>query len=161
VRRVLACAAPAALAAALAGCGTTEKEGSVGDELSANGLKVTVDRVDRSPPRPRKDITGLSLPAPGKRLVGVHARACSDHGGALGPYDFGIESSEGDGRLKYPAKNYRDAFESIRDDCGEGWIVFEIPADAKPRRVKFGFEDTGSTMNEEDRVDAEFSWKVE
>jgi hypothetical protein len=145
----------------LAACGTTEKEGSLGDELTANGIEVTVDRVDRSPPEPRRDITGLSKPAAGRRLVGVHVRVCSDHGGAIGAYDFKVESSAGDGRLKFPARNYRDDFETLRDGCGEGWVVFEIPADSRPERVRFEFEDTGSTRNENDRVDARFSWKVE
>jgi hypothetical protein len=149
------------LSAALAACGTTEKDGSVGDALTANGVEVTVDRVDRSPPVPRRDVTGLSRPARGKRLVGVHVRACSDHGGALGQYDFGVETNDGDGRLKFPAHVYGDAFETVRDGCGAGWIVFEIPARAKAERVTFGFEDTGSTRQEHERVDAKFSWEVE
>lgn len=95
------------------------------------------------------------------RLVGVHARVCSDHGGAIVPAAFGVESSAGDGRLKFPARNYRDDYEAVRDGCGEGWVVFEIPADARPERVTFEFEDTGSTRNEDERVDARFSWKVE
>lgn len=119
---------------------------------------MTVDRVDRSPPEPRNDITGLSKPAGGRRLVGVHARVCSDHGGAIGQSAFGIEPG---GRLKFPARNYRDDFETVRDGCGDGWLVFEIPGDAKPERVRFEFEDTGSTRNENDRVDAKFSWEVE
>lgn len=148
-------------AVALAACSSTEKDGAVGEELTAKGLKVTVVRVDRSPPVPRRDITGLSRPARGQRLVGVRVRACSDHGGALGQYDFSIETSDGDGRLKFPARNYRDAFDTIRNGCGEGWIVFEIPADSSPERVKFAFEDTGSVRQEHERVDAKFSWKVE
>ena len=157
----LASGASLAVALALAACGDTEKGGSVGDTLTAKGIEVTVDRVDRSPRLPRHDITGLSLPAAGRRLVGVHARACSDHGGALGQYDFGVETSAGDGRLKFPARNYRDAFDTIRDGCGDGWIVFEIPADAKPKRVKFGFEDTGTSTRPQTAVDAKLSWKVE
>jgi hypothetical protein len=141
-------------------CGTTEKDGSVGDELSANGIEVTVDRVDRSPPEPRKDISGLSKPGPGKQLVGAHVRVCSDHGGAVGAYHFGIETSAGKGKLKFPARNYRDDYETLRDDCGEGWIVFEIPAGARTERITFGFEDTGATRRENERVDAKFSWTV-
>ncbi len=91
----------------------------------------------------------------------MHVRVCSDHGGAVGPYHFGIDTSAGDGELKNAARNYRDRYEAVRDDCGEGWIVFEIPADAKPERVTFGFEDTGATMRENERVDAKFSWEVE
>jgi hypothetical protein len=35
-----------AIAIGASGCGTTEKSGQVGDELSAKGLQATVERVD-------------------------------------------------------------------------------------------------------------------
>ena len=68
--------------------------------------------MDTKVPVPANDITGLSTPAPGAKLVGILARVCSDHGGAIGAYDFGLESSEGDGRLKFPQRNYREAFDA-------------------------------------------------
>ena len=150
-----------ALALALAACGTTEKSGSVGDTLEANGLEVTVQRVDRRAPRPDSDITGLSVPAPGQDLIGVRVRVCSDHGGAIGAFDCGVETSRGDGELQNAARNYRKRFDPLRDGCGGGWIVFEVPGDAKPERVTFDFEDTGSTRNEQDRVHAKFAWALE
>jgi hypothetical protein len=152
----------AALAAALAGCGTTERSGAVGDTLTAKGLEVTVDEVDASVAVPKNDVTGLSQPAPGWQLVGVRVNVCSDHSGALGPYDFGVETTSGDsGRLKYPQSNYAESFESLRDDCGDGWVVFEIPDGSEPDRVTFGFDDTGSAMQaENNEVSARFSWTV-
>ena len=93
MRRLASIAAPLALAGALAGCGTTEKSGHVGDELTANGVQVTVQRVTTNVPVPANDITGLSAPSPGKSLAGVLAKVCSNHGGAIGSYDFGLDSS--------------------------------------------------------------------
>jgi hypothetical protein len=148
--------------AAVAGCGSTERSGSVGEKLAAKGLRVTVERVDRSVPVPERDVTGLALPGRGFKLVGVRVRVCSDHGGAIGPWAFGIETSDGaQGRAKYPERNYEQAFEPVRDSCGHGWVVFEIPARSTPARVKFGFEDTGSARLPQTRVDARFTWKVE
>jgi len=153
----------AVLLAALlvAGCGKTEKSGDVGDELTAKGVKVTVQKVDRSVPVPARDITGLSTPAPGMSLVGVRAKVCSDHGGAIGQYDFGIETSNGAGRLKFPAMNYPDGLDIVRTGCGDGWVVFEVPAGSRPEKVKFGFQDTGSRVpSQNNQVDARFTWKV-
>ena len=152
----------AALAAAVAGCGTTERSGAVGDTLDAKGLEVTVEQVDRSVPVPKNDITGLSQPTPGSGLVAAKVHVCSDHGGALGPYDFGIETTSGeDGRLKFPQRNYPEQFESLRDECGDGWVVFEIPEGSEPDRVTFGFDDTGSAQpGSNNEVSARFSWTV-
>lgn len=150
----------AALAVAV-GCGTTESSGKVGDTLSAKGLEVTVQEVDTSVPVPKIDVTGLSRPAPGKQLVGARVHVCSTHGGATGPYDFGVETTSGDhGGLKYPERNYDQSFESLRDGCGGGWVVFEIPAGSEPDRVTFGFEDTGSAPQPQSQVDARFSWDI-
>jgi hypothetical protein len=153
-------AACGALALAIAGCGTTEKSGRVGDTLSAKGLRATLDEVDTHVPVPASDVTGLSQPAPGTKLVGARVEVCSDHGGAIGPFDFGLDSSSGDGTLKYPERNYDDSFETVRDDCGDGWVVFQIPESADPERVTFDFEDTGSSQHPETEVHAKFSWSV-
>ena len=151
--------------AALAGCagiGVTEKSGSVGDELSAKGLRVTVKRIDRHPPVPDDDVSGLSSPGAGNRLLGARVRVCSNHGQAIGTYDFGVETSSGDGRVKFPAQNYADAFESLRDGCDSGWIVLEIPRASDLTQVRFRFQDTGSARpGDNSDVDARFSWKVE
>src|SRR3954454_8530598 len=126
---------------AVAGCGTTEKSGKVGDTLSAKGLQATVQEVDAHVPVPASDVTGLSQPAPGTKLVGAQVKVCSEHGGAIGAYDFGLEPSSGDATLKYPERNYGDSFETVRDGCGDGWVVFQIPESADAERVTFGFED--------------------
>ena len=153
----------AATALLLAGCGTTERSGKVGDTLEANGIEVTVDEVDNSVAVPESDVTGLSQPAAGSKLVGIRVEVCSDHGGAIGPYDFGIEtSSGGEARLKFPQRNYATSFDSLRDDCGDGWVVLEIPEGDTPERVTFGFADSGQAgpQGAGDEVDARFSWET-
>ena len=50
--------------AVTAGCGTTESSGKVGDTLSAKGLEVTVQEVDKSVPEPKIDVTGLRARRP-------------------------------------------------------------------------------------------------
>jgi hypothetical protein len=151
-----------ALAAPAAGCGTTEKSGEVGDTLTAKGLEVTVGEVDSTVPMPKSDVTGLTRPSPGSKLFGARVRACSNHGGATGPYDFGVETTSGEhGTLKYPELNYGDGFESLRDGCGSGWVVFEIPAASEAEKVTYGFEDTGSGQpGSDNRVKVRFSWSL-
>jgi hypothetical protein len=148
--------------AALAGCGTTEKSGSVGDTLTAKGIEVTVERVDQSVPVPASDVTGLSSPSPGSKLVGVLAKACSNHGGAIGSFDFGLDPDSGSATQKYVEHNYPNAFDVVRTGCGSGWMVFEIPKAGSPQRVTFGFQDTGSALPSggANQVNAKFSWDV-
>jgi hypothetical protein len=155
-----ATAAGGALMLAVTGCGTTEKSGQVGDKLTAKGLEATVEEVHMHVPVPASDVTGLSQPAPGTKLVGARVNVCSNHGGAIGPYDFGLDSSSGDATLKYPERNYGDSFETVRDGCGDGWVVFQIPQSANAERVTFGFEDTGASQHPETQVDAKFSWSI-
>lgn len=151
----------AAAVAVLAGC-ATEKSGSVGDTLTAKGLEVTVRQVDTDVPVPDRDVTGLSSPSPGMHLVGVEAEVCSEeHGGAIGNYSFSLSGTGGaDGELKTPAPNYDNSFGTVRDGCGDGWIVFELPESSEPSEVRFGFQDTGTAMDESENVDAKFSWWV-
>ena len=147
--------------AAAAGCGTTEESGSVGDTLEAKGLRVTVEAIDTSVPAPKADVTGLSQPTPGSTLVGVRARVCNGHGGAIGGFDFGLETSDGaEGRLRHPQRSYPKSLDTVRDGCGGGWVVFEIPEHSRPERVSFGFEDTGTAMDQSENVDARFSWSI-
>lgn len=153
--------AAGAIAIAAGGCGTTEKSGEVGDTLSAKGLEATLEEVDADVPVPTNDVTGLSQPAPGFKLVGARVRVCSDHGGSIGAYDFGLDTnSSDDARLKYPERNYADSFETLRDGCGDGWVVFETPQASQPDRVTFGFEDTGMSTRPQTAVNAKFSWTV-
>ena len=55
---------------------------------------------------------------------------------------------------------YGNSFDSLRNGCGGGWVVFEIPASGKAERVTFGFEDTGSTSQPQTQVSARFSWAL-
>jgi hypothetical protein len=146
----------------LAACGTTEKSGAVGETLTAKGLEVTVKQVDTEVPVPKSDITGLSTPSAGMSLVGVEAEVCSDdHGGAIGSYSFSLEGTDGaEGELKFPSQNYPTPFDTVRDGCGTGWIVFELPETSEPSEVRFGFEDTGNAMDESENVDAKFTWSA-
>ena len=160
-RRLLICI-PVSLLIAIAagGCGTTEKSGDVGDTLTAKGLEATVEQVDTKVPVPESDVTGLSQPSPGMKLVGARVRVCSNHGGAIGAFDFGLDASSGDTTQKYPERNYDDSFETVRDGCGDGWVVFEIPEASQPERVTFGFQDTGTSTRPQTEVNAKFSWTI-
>jgi hypothetical protein len=155
---------PLLTALTLGGCiggGETKRTGSVGDELTADDLEVTVLRVDRKTPVPEKDITGLSLPGDGMKLVGVLVKVCSGYGAAIGQFNFELESTAGDGRPKYTANNYRRSFETVRDECGSGWIVYEIPSESRPSKVRFAFDDSGPVRTGGDNLEARFEWEVE
>jgi hypothetical protein len=159
-RPLLICIPVSLLIATAGGCGTTEESGDVGDTLSAKGLEATVEQVDTRVPVPQSDVTGLSLPAAGMKLVGARVSVCSDHGGAIGAFAWGLDSSSGDARQKYPQRNYDDSFDTVRDGCGGGWVVFEIPEDSQPERVTFGVQDTGTSTRPQTRVNAKFSWAI-
>ena len=152
-----------AAALALAGClgGETERSGSLGDELEAERVAVTVEKVDRRTPVPRKDITGLSLPSRGYRLVGVLAKVCSGYGAAIGQQQFSLEASSGEARPKYTASNYANGFETVRDECERGWMVWEVPSEARPTKVRFEFTETGTSRDQSDNLEAKFEWTVE
>ena len=155
-----------ALAAAIAGCGTTERSGDVGDTLEAEGIEVTVEKVDTAVPIPENDITGLSRPRSGYELVGLLVSVCSDNPAAIGPYDFNVETTDGEtAALKFPQRNYPDSFESLRDDCDDGWVVLEVPEDSEPEKVTFGFEDSGQAgpaggVGGDEGFAVKYSWTV-
>jgi hypothetical protein len=151
----------AALACTAAACGETRKTGSVGDKLEAKRIEVTVERVDRRTPVPRSDVTGLSLPSSGHRLVGVLVNVCNDYGAVAQQADFALDTSAGEGRPKYTARNYRDRFDPVRDDCERGWIVYEIPEESRPTKVRFAFDESGTNRNTQDNLTARFEWKLE
>jgi hypothetical protein len=159
-RVLIACIAAVTLGGCIAG-GETKRTGSVGDELTADELEVTVQRVDRRTPVPDRDITGLSLPGDGMKLVGVLVKVCSGYGAAIGQFNFELESTAGEGRPKYTANNYRRSFETVRDECGSGWIVYEIPRDSRPTKVRFAFDDSGPVRTGGDNIEARFEWEIE
>ena len=59
-----------------------------------------------------------------------------------------------------PERNFDNSFEKVRDGCGDGWVVFEIPQSSQADKVTFGFEDTGTSQHPETQVNAKFSWTV-
>jgi hypothetical protein len=152
------------LALGLAACGTTSLTGRVGTTLQDHTLRVTVDRFDRHPPIPQGDVTGLSRPAPGDRLVAAHVHLCTHIGPAIGSWDFSISLSGGaSGKVNYAATNYLQRFSSVSIGCSTGWIVFEIPQTSTPDSVNFKFDDTGAgggAYPTRGETHARFSWKT-
>jgi hypothetical protein len=128
MKRAIVILTAAAVVAVLAGCGTTTRSGQVGDTVSGGGLRVTVERVDLHPPIPAGDVTGLSRPRPGDRLIAARVGVCNKYGFAVGKYDFGISLlGGGDGLAHYAQTNYADGFQDVENGCARGWIVFELP----------------------------------
>jgi hypothetical protein len=152
-------------AASLAAC-THTASGTIGSTLSGGGVNVTLQRVDRQPPVPRADVTGLSTPAPGTRLIGARFRVCSSVGQAIGTFNFSISlDGGGSGSVKFPSMNYPDSFEIVRTGCAEGWIVFQIPQAAQAQEIAFKFDDTGNqgSINiggRQPAVHDHFSWTL-
>jgi hypothetical protein len=149
-------------AVALAGCGTTSKSGHVGSTLSGDGVAVTLQRVDEHPPVPRYDVTGLSRPTRGDRLLGARAKVCSSVGPAIGQYQFTAATSDG-GELhpKYAASNYPDPFDVVRVGCTSGWIVFEAPAEIRFTEIRFRFDNEGGQVaGQPPEAHVRFSWKL-
>jgi hypothetical protein len=153
-------------AVGLAACGTTTASGRVGSTLSGGGVSVTLQRLDRHPPVPSGDVTGLSVPAPGQRLVGARFRVCSTAGQAIGTFNFVVNLQDGGSEApKYAAQNYPDSFGVVRTGCTAGWIVFQIPRTSRPQAVAFKFDDTGdqTSVNVPGRhpeVHDHFSWTL-
>jgi hypothetical protein len=154
-----------AVAPTLVGCGTTTKSAHVGDTLSAGGVRVTLERIDERPPVPSDDVSGLSTPAPGDRLLGAQVKVCSKVGPAIGSYDFSVSLADGSqGRVKFPALNYPDSFDVVRIGCARGWLVFEYPRPTRPTEIHFRFDDTGNNAGNAGGSRSEtherFTWKL-
>ena len=145
----------------LGACGSTSKDGKVGDTLSADSLKATVTRVAQKVPSKEGDITGLSTPGPGKRFIGVKVDVCNDSAQAIKPYDFELEPEGGDSvHPRLPQKVFSDDFEGLRDGCERGWMIFEVPEEARPKAVKFKYDDTGSASPGDTEKHVRFRWNV-
>jgi hypothetical protein len=163
MKRTILILTAAAVVAVSAGCGTTTRSGQVGDTFSGGGLRVTVERVDLHPPIPADDITGLSRPRPGDRLIAARVRVCNEYGFAVGNYDFGMSlNGGGDGLVKYAQTNYADGFDDVENGCARGWIVFELPLGRKPSKLHFAYDDSGSPKAGGNRQESHerFSWAV-
>jgi hypothetical protein len=153
-----------AIALLAVGCGTATRSGLLGDTLSTGSLHVTVQRVDLHPPIPKDDVTGLSRPAPGERLVGVRVRVCSGIGPAIGSWDFGISvDGGGPSTVNNAQTNYVNGFDSLRLGCSRGWVVFQIPQASRPTAIRFAFDDTGDAAGaapHRGETHARFSWTL-
>jgi len=154
----------AALAVTTSGCGTDEKSGKVGDRLAVDHVSVTLQRIDTTVPVPEKDVTGLSRPMPGGTLFGARVKVCADDVGAVVPTSFGLRlEGGGAGRLKYPERNVPHGYDAVRDGCGSGWLVFDVPPGGRPAKLTFSFVNTGSSNHlggGQDEVDVHFTWEV-
>src|SRR3954462_1390667 len=136
--------APLATALLLVACGTTTRDGHVGDTLRAGGLRATVIKFATEVPT-RHDYSGLGAPGPGMRFFGVNAKVCNDRGQAIGAYDFGLALEGGEkAKLRFPQQSYSNGFDGLRDGCDRGWIVFEAPAGSRAKSVGFKYDDSGS-----------------
>ena len=121
-------------------------------------------RVDLKAPADKGDITGLSTPRSGTRFVGVKVNVCNDSAQAIKPYDFELELDTGDSlhsvHPRLPVTIYSDDFETLRDGCERGWMVFELPEEARPEAVKFKYDDTGSASAGDTEKHVRFRWDV-
>jgi hypothetical protein len=140
---------------------TTTKSGRVGDTLSAGGLHATLIKFDRSVPRPEvRDITGFGTLAAGMRFYGVKAKVCNDRRQAIIAQHFGLKVDGGKSKVKFPQSAYDDGFDSTRQGCETGWIVFEAPKGSRASEVTFKYDDTGSSQaSGKPEKHARFSWK--
>jgi len=116
----------------------------VGDRLEAGSVSATVTKFSSRGP------------------LAARLKVCKDSGQSINAFAFGLEL-EGGGTAEhvYPQRAYADDFESLRDGCEQGWLVFKAPADAKPRAVTFNYEDTGQGgQGGDDGEKLEFEWAV-
>jgi hypothetical protein len=140
--------------AALAGCGTNEEKGDVGERLEAGSVKATVTKFSSKVPG--------SKPDPGRRYLAAHLDVCKDSEQSINAFAFGLAlAGGGEANRVYPQRSYGDGFSALRDGCEKGWLVFSAPADAKPRAVTFKYEDTGQGgPGGDDGEKLEFEWAV-
>jgi hypothetical protein len=150
---------------AFAGCGlyTTTKSGEPGDTLTAGGLGISLIKFDNEVPRREgRDITGLGTPSPGMRFFGFDVKACNDRGQAIGTFNFGLDLDGDDkAKVRFPQSVYPNGFESTRQGCERGWIVFEGPKGSQARKLTFKYDDSGSGGPSGDtEKHAHFSWDL-
>ncbi len=86
---------------------------------------------------------------------------CTDRDQAIKAYDFQLDPADGDAvRPHLPQRSYDDSFDVTRSGCDSGWIVFEIPADARAESVRFTHDDTGSARPGSTERHARFTWNA-
>ena len=115
---------------------------------------------------PRDDLSGLSSPAPGDKLLGALVRVCSYVGPAIGTWDFSLAlDGGGHAQVKFPSMNYARTFDDLRIGCVRGWIVFEYAVGGRPSERRFAFDDTGDSSSlsnggHRQETHERFSWKI-
>ncbi len=135
---VLACVA-------LAGCGTEEKKGEVGDELEAGSVRAELKEVSARAGH-----------------FGANAELCKDSEQSVNAFAFSL-ALEGGGEAErvYPQRVYDDGFGRVRDGCEGGWLVYDVPKGSKPSALKFEYEDTGQGgPGGDDGEHIKFEWKL-
>jgi len=149
----------------VAGCGTTERHGEVGDALKGDHLQAKLLRfVPRVPERLlSRDVTGLNAPARGMRFAAADVAVCNDTGAAAIPWRFELRLGGGASvHPRGPTSIYDDALETVRDGCDRGWVVWQVPADVEAESVYYEFDWShrrGSSTSVEEEHDR-FHWTV-
>lgn len=134
------------LALALSACGTTEREGKVGDTLDGRDVAATLLEF---------------RPEVGRRLAAVRVSLCSENEQAIGAFAFVLEYDGGKAQPVRPQPVFDDEFEVVRDRCERGWIVYAVPRGAKPTALTFAFDDTGSNQPGDHRENhLRFRWAL-
>jgi hypothetical protein len=133
---------------ALAGCGTTTKDGGIGDTLDSRTLHLTVHKFAERPKAQR---------------VAVNVELCRDEDGpAVNAYAFTLEFDGGPTiQPTRPQTVFDDEFEANREGCERGWIEYTPPAGGSAEALHFSYDDTGSAApgnRREEHVD--FTWKL-
>jgi hypothetical protein len=152
-----------ALVGVVAGCGTTTKEGAVGETLDSRTVRATLREYAAKVKKHRgRDVTGFSTPGTGNRFVAVDMELCRDEAGqAVNAFAFELELDGGEKvRPRSPQAVYDDAFDVSREGCERGWIVYAVPADATPARLRFAYDDTGSARPGDREEHVDFSWDL-
>ena len=139
---------------ALAGCGTAERKGDVGDELEAGSVEATVTEFASRVPG--------SKPDAGRRYFAARAELCKDSEQSINAFAFSLAlKGGGDADRVYPQRAYENSFSSLRDGCEDGWLVWNAPAESQPQAVRFKYEDTGQGgPGGDDGEKLEFEWAV-
>lgn len=151
-------------AVVLAGCGTTQRHGSVGDALKGDHVQAKLlDFVPRVPDkRLGHDNSGLNAPARGMRFAAADVALCNDTGAAAIEWAFTLRLA--DGSTVHPSiasSVYPDMMQTVRNGCDSGWLIYPVPARAKAVALRYRFDyshrgsygSSSATDSEHDRFD--------
>ena len=159
-------AGPVLIAALLlGGCGATERHGRVGDALKGDHLQAKLLAwVPTVPDRLlRDDVTGLNQPARGMRFAAVDVALCNDTGAAAMAWQFELRMDDGaKAHPHQPTSVYDDTLDTVREGCERGWVVFQIPAGARPTTLHYEFDWSQPGVNgvPRDSEDVRFDWSL-